>query len=123
MTRFDQSWCDQLAGAVGGLGTESPVRILYVVTETDEGKVAFHLQIDNESTEATAGKLPRGEKADVTVTAKEAVLAAIWSGDRNRDEAFMAGDIKVEGAYNQWLDVLVPLFAAPDWSKAWASQT
>ena len=94
-----------------------------MVTETDEGKVPFHLQFDNESTEATAGKLPRGEKADVTVTAKEAVLAAIWSGDRNRDEAFMAGDIKVEGAYNQWLDVLVPLFAAPDWSKAWASQT
>jgi len=96
--------------------------MLYVVTDTEEGKVAFNLELaDGAPLHVTAGKFPRGTKADVTVTIKEAVLASLWVGDRTRDEAFMAGDIKVEGAYNRWLDQIVPLFQSEPWAAAWAA--
>ena len=70
----------------------------------------------------TSGKLPRGQKPDITVTIKEPVLRSIWSGELARDAAFMAGDIKVEGAYQRWLDELVPLFSTGPWVDAWSSQ-
>lgn len=116
MARFDQQWCNELVAS--GQTTGVPWRVLYVVTETDEGKVAFSITNGDELI-ATAGKLARGDKADITVTATEAVLANIWAGDRSRDEAFMAGDIKVEGAYALWLDVLVEAFESSPWASAW----
>ncbi len=124
MTRFDQHWCDALAAAVGessGFAKAEPLRVLYVVTDTEEGKVAFFFADDGSRLTATAGKLPRGEKADVTITAKESVLSALWSGDRSYDAAFMAGDIKVEGAYARWIDELVPAFLKAPWMEAWAA--
>ncbi len=119
MTRFDQDWCNTLVEGVSSLGTAGPLRLLYVITDTEEGKMAFSLRDDGTSITATAGKLPRGEKADITVTAKESVLVDIWSGTRSRDEAFMAGDIKIEGAYSRWLDELVATFEASPWASAW----
>jgi len=121
---YDQEWCDQLASAVKGAAAEgTTMRLLYVVTDTDEGKVAFHLDlVDGAASTVVAGKLPRGEKADVTVTAKEQVLRALWAGERSRDEAFMAGDLKIEGAYQRWLDDLVPLFEGERWATAWGAQ-
>lgn len=124
MARYDQEWCDALAGTVGAgpHNDADPMRLLYVVTDTEEGKVAFHLDLVNGGVGvATAGKLPRGEKADVSVTAKEAVLLELWAGDRARDAAFMRGDLKIEGAYDRWLDELTPLFQAAPWASAWAS--
>lgn len=124
MAKYDQDWCDALALAVGGSATTDAkkMRLLYVVTDTPDGKVAFNLELDGGAiTSATAGKLPRGEKADVTVTIKEEVLLALWRGERKRDAAFMRGDIKVEGAYQRWLDELVPLFSATAWSVAWSA--
>ncbi len=124
MTLFDQAWCDSLANEVGGastLATAGALSILFVVTDTEDGKVAFNLADDGDSLTITEGKLPRGVKADVTITVKEAVLRALWSGARTRDAAFMAGDIKVEGDYGRWLDVVVPAFESSPWAEAWAA--
>lgn len=123
MSRYEQPWCDDLVEAASAASFAGDgATVLYVVTDTEEGKVAFHLQFTGDSAVvATAGKLPRGHKADITVTIKEPVLAALWSGERTRDEAFMAGDIKVEGAYNRWLDEMVPLFQSEPWATAWAA--
>lgn len=123
MTRFDQEWCDALASAVGqtsAFNSSASVRLLYVVTDTADGKVAFTISDDGSALAVTAGKLPRGEKADITVTAKESVLSELWSGARSHDAAFMAGDIKVEGDYARWLDELVPAFGQAPWADAWA---
>ncbi len=123
MPVYDQEWCDELAKAVGSGSTEhEPMRLLYVVTDTDEGKVAFNLDLDKGGIRmVTAGKLPRGEKADVTVTVKEPIIRGLWAGNEKRDVAFMRGDIKVEGAYARWLDELVPLFEDGAWKTAWAA--
>ena len=93
--------------------------MLFVITDTDEGKVAFNLADTGGELTVTSGKLPRGVKADITVTAKEPVINAVWAGARRRDEAFMAGDIKVEGAYARWLDEVVPAFESSPWAEAW----
>lgn len=122
MARYDQTWCDALVDAAGGepSGEMPPLQLLVVVTDTEEGKVAFHLDFDGGVIHAaTAGKLPRGQKATVTVTAKEAVLFDLWTGARTRDAAFMRGDLKIEGAYERWLDELVPLFQAEPWAATW----
>ncbi len=122
MARYDQDWCDELASQVGDDPlTEAPaMRLLYVVSDTENGKVAFNLDLlGGGIVAATAGKLPRGEKADVTVTAKEAILLPLWRGERRRDAAFMRGDLKIEGAYERWLDELVPLFQTDVWTAAW----
>lgn len=123
MAIYDQAWCDSLAGTVGsGSSGHAPMLLLYVITDTEEGKVAFNLELDKGGIVAAAeGKFPRGTKADVTVTVKEPVIQALWAGERTRDEAFMAGDLKIEGAYERWLDELVPLFEAEPWSSAWAA--
>lgn len=120
---YDQDWCDQLRSAVGDATADAvTLRLLYVVTDTDEGKVAFNMDIENGApTAVTTGKLPRGEKADVTVTIKDVVLRQLWSGEVTRDAAFMAGDIKIEGAYQRWLDELVPLFSSDPWATAWSA--
>ena len=122
MTGYDQSWCDALAErAASGAADDVDLVMLYVITDTEDGKVAFNLEVaDGKPVHITAGRMPRGQKADITVTIKEPVLRAIWSQERTRDEAFMAGDIKVEGAYQRWLDELVPLFAAEAWQSAWS---
>ncbi len=123
MARYDQAWCDQLASAVGnGAGEHAEMRLLYVVTDTDDGKKAFNLELDKGGiVAATEGRMPRGQKADVTVTVKEAVIDQLWSGERSRDEAFMRGDLKIEGAYERWLDELVPLFSNDVWTAAWSA--
>lgn len=123
MDRYDQEWCDELLRAVGaGKGEQSEMSVLYVVTDTDDGKKAFNLSLDKGGVVAAAeGKLPRGTKADVTITAKEPVLHALWSGERTRDAAFMRGDLKIEGAYERWLDELVPLYSSEPWASAWAA--
>lgn len=125
MPSYEQDWCDALATAVGAVDAEhDPIRLLYVVTDTEDGKVAFNLELEKGSVvAATAGKLPRGEKADVTVTIKEPILHQLWAGEQRRDVAFMRGDIKIEGAYHRWLDELVPLFEADPWTSAWAAAT
>lgn len=124
MSRYEQEWCDALVAAVGGSSDFSHgelIRILYIVTDTEEGKVAFNVSDDGTELTATAGKYPRGVKADITITVKESVLVDLWSGSRTRDGAFMAGDIKIEGAYARWLDELVPAFAESPWYEAWAA--
>lgn len=122
MGRFDQEWCDGLQAAVGspGLLGGAHIALLYVITDTADGKVAFNVVDDSTALTATAGKFPRGVKADITVTAKEAVLQDVWSGSRTREAAFMAGDLKVEGAYARWLDDLIPAFTTTPWLDAWA---
>lgn len=124
MVMFDQDWCDALSGTIGTASTlaaEAEISMLYVVTDTEEGKVAFNLAATGDTLTVTSGKLPRGVKADITITVKESVINALWSGVRTRDEAFMAGDIKVEGAYARWLDEVVPAFEAVPWADAWAA--
>ncbi len=124
MGRFDQDWCDALAKAAGQSALPGALeRVLYVVTDTEEGKVAFNLANEDGSVVASAGKFPRGVKADVTVTAKEAVLSDLWSGTRTRDQAFMAGDLKIEGHYAVWLDHLVPAFSESPWAEAWSASS
>lgn len=123
MTRYEQPWVDELVGlAAGASETEhEPCRLLWIVTDTEAGKAAFHLDLEKGRPIAgTAGKPPRGQTADITVTAKESVAMTIWSGSESRDEAFMTGDVKVEGTYERWLDELVPVFQASPWSEAWA---
>lgn len=123
MAQYDQEWCDALLAAVGaGTGDQPEMSLLYVITDTDVGKKAFNLNLEKGGlVDATEGKLPRGTKADVTVTVKEPVLHALWAGERTRDAAFMRGDLKIEGAYQRWLDELVPLFATEPWANAWAA--
>ena len=123
MARFDERWCDSLEAAVGqssDFANGELTKVLYVVTDTADGKVAFNLVDDGASLTVGIGKFPRGVKPDITITAKESVLLQLWSGDRTRDEAFMVGDLKVEGAYARWLDDLVPAFADAPWADAWA---
>ena len=123
MTRYDEDWCRGLAESAASAATNGiNLTIVYVVTDTDDGKVAFHLELANGSpVHITPGKLPRGHKADITVTVKEPVLLSILEGSRTRDEAFMAGDLKIEGSYHRWLDELVPLFENSPWLEAWES--
>jgi putative sterol carrier protein len=126
MARYDQAWCDRLVADAGGAHEQSDkqMRVLYIVTDTEEGKVAFHLDFDADGatlTGATSGKLQRGEKADITVTLKESVFVEIGEGTRSRDAAFMRGDLKIEGAYNRWLDGLVPLFETEPWATTWSA--
>lgn len=123
MNRYDQQWCDSIAQASASASIEGlDATVLYVVTDTEEGKVAFYLElVKGVPTQVVAGKLPRGQKADITLTVKEPVLIALWSGERTRDETFMAGDIKVEGAYNRWLDEIVPAFESDPWLTTWRS--
>ena len=123
MTRYDQDWADALASAAGPVaGLEGSVRILFVVTDTADGKAAFFVDLaDGVVESATAGRLPRGEKADITVTAMEDKLLEIWRGERSHDAAFMRGDLKVEGAYADWLDRVTPAFAERPWSAAWGA--
>ncbi len=124
MTRYDQDWVDTLAGIGGAIGElTEPLRLLFVVTDTPDGKAAFFLDLDGDSVGGTAGRLPRGEKAQITVTAKEAALETLWSGERSYDAAFMSGDLKVEGAYERWLDILTPAFATSPWADAWSAAT
>ena len=121
---FDQEWCDALAADVGAkstLAANGELSMLFVVTDTEEGKVAFNLSDTGNELTVTAGKLPRGVKADITITVKEPVINALWSGSRSRDEAFMAGDLKVEGAYARWLDEVVPAFESDPWVEAWST--
>ena len=120
MSRYDQDWVDAITSDAGGVGEGEPLRLLYSITDTDDGKAAFHLDIGGGSTRGVAGKLPRGEKADLTITAKEVDLVDVWSGVRSRDAAFMSGDLKVEGGYERWLNELIPLFENAPWSDAWA---
>ncbi len=118
--RYGQDWCDTLAGAVGAAGLAGTERVLFVVTDTDVGKAAFVLETnDGGLVTASEGRLPRGVKAAVTVTIKEERLVPLFAGERSWDAAFMRGDIKVEGDYEQWLDGLVPLFQADPWASAW----
>lgn len=122
MARYDQSWCDALAEALAAESDSetAPMRLVTVVADTDEGKVAFIIDLVGGAVSAvTAGKPPRGEKPDVTVTAKESVILEVWSGGRARDAAFMRGDLKVEGAYERWLDEVVPLFETEQGRAAW----
>ncbi len=124
MATYDQDWCDSLASAVGaGTGEQAPMRLLFVITDTEDGKVAFHLDLDKGGiVSAIHGRVPRGQdKANVTVTVKESVIRELWAGERTRDAAFMRGDLKIEGSYERWLDELVPLFTAEPWSSAWAA--
>jgi len=123
MSRYGQEWCDALGAAAQSATAEGvDLTLLYVVTDTNDGKVAFNLELASGApAQVVEGKLPRGTKPDITVTIKEAVLASLWAGDRTRDEAFMAGDIKVEGAYNRWLDEIVPLFQSEPWAAAWGA--
>ena len=44
MTRYDQDWIDGVAGAGGGIGDlDEPLRFLFVVTDTTDGKAAFYV--------------------------------------------------------------------------------
>ena len=117
MSRYDQEWCDALATSTTSI--DGSLEVLYVVTEAEDGKHAFSIKFQDGSVTATHGKLPRGHKPDVTVTAKEAVLLALWKGERTRDAAFMRGDVKIEGTYERWLDELVPLFETEPWVESW----
>lgn len=126
MSPYDQNWVDALVAEVAAAaplpGLTLPLRLLYLITDTADGKQAFHLDfVDGQLRAGTAGKPPRGESADVTITIREDVALALWTGARSRDAAFMAGDLKVEGSYEQWLDQLVPAFETPPWSTAWAA--
>ncbi len=122
MTRFDQAWVDALVAAAGPIaGLADRCRLLFVVTGTADGKAAFFLDLDDRGVSGRAGRLPRGEHADVTVTAEEKMLADLWMGRRVYDAAFMSGDLKVEGAYEIWLDRLTPAFAVPPWATAWSA--
>jgi len=126
--RYDQVWVDGLVSSSASAPEKGygAVRVLYVITdiEGDAGKAAFHLDIDaGRAVGGATGKPSRAEAADVTVTAKEAIFLAVWSGARSRDAVFMAGDFKVEGAYERWIDELVPTFEAPAWSAAWLNVT
>ncbi|MGI9607613.1 MAG: SCP2 sterol-binding domain-containing protein [Acidimicrobiales bacterium] len=124
MTRYDQDWVDALVdgASVAAATVHAPMRVLWIVTETDDGKHAFHIDLDgSRPVSGTAGRLPRGESAAVTVTAKESALLPLWRGERDLDTAFMAGDLKIEGSYERWLDELVPAFRSDPWAAAWVA--
>ena len=122
---YDQAWVDALVASVPAEpipGLADALRVLYVITDAPDGKFAFFLDLaSGVVTNGTAGRLPRGEKAGITITVKEPILLLLWSGELSRDTAFMAGDIKVEGAYEVWLDQLVPAFENEAWSSTWAA--
>ena len=122
--RYDQAWVDAFVASVPAepiAGLPDELRVLYVITDAPDGKFAFFLDLaSGVVASGTAGRLPRGEKAGITVTVKEPILLQLWSGELSRDAAFMAGDIKIEGAYEVWLDQLVPAFENESWSATWA---
>ena len=122
MSRYDQAWVDALVAEAGPVeGLDDQCRILFVVTDTEDGKAAFFVDLtDGAVDSATSGRLPRGQTADITVTAKEAILLELWTGAQSYDAAFMRGDLKIEGAYECWLDQITPAFTTASWSAAWA---
>ncbi len=119
MTRFDDHWCETLTAAVAEAGLADVDRVLWVITDTADGKAAFVVEMLDEAVTVSAGRLPRGTKAQVTITVKEERLLPLLAGERSWDAAFMRGDLKVEGAYERWLDGLVPLFSTEPWASAW----
>lgn len=122
MSRYDQTWVDALVADAGPIeNLDAPCRLLFLITDTEDGKAAFFIDFADGAVEsATSGRLPRGQRADITVTAKEAILLELWSGSRSYDAAFMSGDLKVEAAYERWLDQITPAFATSPWSAAWS---
>lgn len=121
---FDDAWATSLSDALvkTDLAWEhDDLVVLFAMTNSDaevaDAKGRLWFQIEVMSGQVTLGKMKRGTKPAISVTLKEPTWAALWTGDRNYDEAFMSGDLKVEGAYHVWLDQLTPLFVG-DWAAA-----
>ncbi len=103
MTRFlSEEWLTEL----GEIGSKLPkgkfsLIIQYEISGTEQGKLRFSLVIkDSQVKEILTGK---NKNADCGVSTTFAEAFKILSGKKKVIEAFMQGDLKVEGDHQRYL--------------------
>ncbi|MEE2683351.1 MAG: SCP2 sterol-binding domain-containing protein [Actinomycetota bacterium] len=87
----------------------------YEISGTSQGKVRFYVQINHgRITNVAEGK---HQDSDCVITTSAKVALQILSGERDSIEAFMQGDLKVEGNYQHYLLGLNSLRKSVPWNK------
>ena len=103
MTRFlSEEWLTELEeiGSKLPKGNLSLV-IQYEISGTEQGKLRFSLVIkDSQIKEILTGK---NKNADCGVSTTSTEAFKIFSGEKKVIEAFMQGDLKVEGDHQRYL--------------------
>ncbi|MDH3538489.1 MAG: SCP2 sterol-binding domain-containing protein [Acidimicrobiia bacterium] len=87
---------EALAGSAGYQAATSTtdLTLQFVVTDTPDGDVEYHVVMANGATTFTAGAV---EGADATIRNNHETAMAVSKGDLNTQAAFISGKLKVEG--------------------------
>ena len=114
---------DQWVGELKNLGSKLPkvqgasISCQYEISGTPEGKIRYYIVWKEGSvSEASKGKL---DNPECRFTAKYDDIREIFFGRISTEEAFMRGDLKVEGDYKKFLVDLHDWRHSPNYRKLW----
>tara|TARA_Y100001936_G_scaffold190781_1_gene189723 strand:+ start:267 stop:647 length:381 start_codon:yes stop_codon:yes gene_type:complete len=114
---------DQWVEELKNLGSKLPkvqgasISCQYEISGTPEGKIRYYIVWKEGSvSEASKGKL---DNPECRFTAKYDDIKEIFFGRISTEEAFMRGDLKVEGDYKKFLVDLHDWRHSPIYKKLW----
>ena len=114
---------DQWVEELKNLGSKLPkvqgasISCQYEISGTPEGKIRYYIVWKEGSvSEASKGKL---DNPECRFTAKYDDIREIFFGRISTEEAFMRGDLKVEGDYKKFLVDLHDWRNSPKYRKLW----
>ena len=114
---------DQWVEELKNLGSKLPkvqwasISCQYEISGTPEGKIRYYIVWKEGSvSEASKGKL---DNPECRFTAKYDDIREIFFGRISTEEAFMRGDLKVEGDYKKFLVDLHDWRHSPKYRKLW----
>lgn len=114
---------DQWVEELKNLGSKLPkvqgasISCQYEISGTPEGKIRYYIVWKEGSvSEASKGKL---DNPECRFTAKYDDIREIFFGRISTEEAFMRGDLKVEGDYKKFLVDLHDWRHSPIYKKLW----
>ena len=114
---------DQWVEELKNLGSKLPkvrgasISCQYEISGTPEGKIRYYIVWKEGSvSEASKGKL---DNPECRFTAKYDDIREIFFGRISTEEAFMRGDLKVEGDYKKFLVDLHDWRHSPTYRKLW----
>jgi putative sterol carrier protein len=114
---------DQWVEELKNLGSKLPkvqgasISCQYEISGTPEGKIRYYIVWKEGSvSEASKGKL---DNPECRFTAKYDDIREILFGRISTEEAFMRGDLKVEGDYKKFLVDLHDWRHSPNYRKLW----
>lgn len=114
---------DQWVEELKNLGSKLPkvqgasISCQYEISGTPEGKIRYYIVWKEGSvSEASKGKL---DNPECSFTAKYDDIREIFFGRISTEEAFMRGDLKVEGDYKKFLVDLHDWRHSPKYRKLW----